>query len=373
MLSTTHTTRSFVFFTLALLALGGDEVAAFVVIKPATTSPSSLTTPLAAGGFGGGGGSATASRKSSKSNKKKKSPSSSSFGSSTKTNIPSFDVSASLLRLEKRYEELSQADAKRLFDAGDEDDDIWSSSNSNNKQDDRVTTEYVVTARPTTGNLDWVPVGQLLMARRLASYDHDEHDDHAINKPLMNAAISLYCRELAHMAALGSRVGFANVPRNQLQYAVEPTDSWHKHVYDTVIFQDKNKNKEITMTRAEAAQVLGFDHVNDLDRSSLKRAYRTLSMQYHPDRLLEASEQEQVEGAERYGRVKRAYEMLLTSSDSWYESLGGKERTDFIKIDTQLLSIGKANELLDFQQLLSAVVPLDPVLVQGFVARSMVR
>ena len=342
---------------LAALLLGGSahELAtAFAPssMHPVSSSKTESVTALSAGGFGGG---ASTARKSKGSKKKK---------AAAVSSVPAFDVNASLLRLEKVYDELSQADAKRLAD----DSDDWT-------EDDRITSEYVVTVRPSNGNLDWVPIGQMLIARKLSTYDHDDEDDEddeAINKPLMHATVSLYCRELARMAVLASRVGYSNVPRNELQYAVEPAGSWHKHVYDAIL--EENKKGEVTMTRTEAATILGFDDVSDVDRSSLKQAYRSLSMKWHPDRLLDLSEEEAQAGADKYFQIKQAYEkMLSASSGSWYESLGGKERTDFIKFDSQLLSIGKAHQIVEAQDLQSAVVPLDPELVQGFVARSMSR
>ena len=350
-----------------------------------TTTPHSRVTPFqsninddserstvfilrAAGGFGG-----TAFSKRNNKSKNKK--------ASTNKKLPStvsFDANASLLRLEKKYEELSQADAKRLAKQ-DHDVDIY---------DDIVSTEYIVAVRPSSQSSssfsssvsDWVPVAQLMLCRK----DHFVSNNDDDSKHLLYSAVSFYCRELAQAALLGSRM-FAVVPRNYLQYSVESTSSFYKHVYDNILVDSVDSDNE-SMTNANARSLLGLvedDKGNNssLDRSTLKKAYRNLSMEWHPDRMIGESKEKQREAATRYANIKQAYETLLAGGTvqldsqaktmpSWYESLGGRERTDFWVLDKPLLPIAKAQSALDMERVESAVTGLDPDLVQSFVARN---
>jgi DnaJ domain len=274
-----------------------------------------------------------------------------------------FNVNASLSRLEKKYDELTRAAAKSLHKEEDDDDD-----------NDIVTTEYVVAARAEGYVGDWVPIAQFCLARTASQASSSE----GVSDPLIRATVSYYCREFSHVATLGSRV-FQSVPRNLLQYAVESTDSFHKHVYETAL-QGKNDdaNNNNVMTKQEARLVLNLSEVINGgadDASEIKRTYRTMSFQWHPDRFVgtDRSPADIDAAAEHYSRIKLAYETLTSGvrdeGKSWYQSLGGRARTDFVG-PLQLLSLDAAKEAIEASGVATAVCGLDRELVQGFVARS---
>ncbi|GAX19935.1 hypothetical protein FisN_1Lh594 [Fistulifera solaris] len=296
------------FASIFLLLLCSHEAVAFHVTSP---SASASTTSLWAGM-----GMAT---KNKKSGTVKKTP---------------YDVNASLLRLGKKYDELLLNNAKTLRKETDDDDDL-------------MTSEYVIAARAGSIVPDWIPVAQLVLAR-------SEEDS-----VLPIAAASYYCRELSQLAIQGSRV-FQSVPRNLMEYSVEPADSFYKYVYDAVI-----DAKSVAMTTAQAREILGVAH--DDDDAAIKHKYRRLSFDYHPDRAADKEEE--------YGRVQLAYETIgmrrMSQGHSWYASLGGRARTDFVG-PIELMSIEKAENTLKASNVLlqSAVCGLNPSMVQSFVARS---
>lgn len=281
---------------------------------------------------------------------------------SKKKNAP-FDVNASLMRLEKLYDAISLANAKAV----QSDDDI--------DHDDIVTTEYVIAARSTkisdTKSIaDWVPVAQMCVARPLC----DAKSSEGVADISVQAVVSHYCREIFHAATLGSPM-FRSLPRNEIQYSVETLDSFHKHVYEVIVDGKKDGGKidGERMSKVQARVVLKLDDdVNDM--LVIKRAYRGLSFELHPDRLVgtDKSREEVQSSSEEYALVKLAYETLSSgvrkNEGSWYESLGGRARTDFRPIS--LLSLDEAKEYMSRIKMQSAIVGLDPEMVQTFVIRN---
>lgn len=273
-----------------------------------------------------------------------------------------FNVNASLSRLEKRYDEISLAAAKTLQQ--DED-----------SPGDMATTEYMVTARAVGKSQkssvpDWVPIAQMTLARSLAK----AQDSEGAFDPAARAAVSLYCRELSLAASVGAPV-FQSVARNEMQYAVESMDSFSKHVYDVVV-EGKNEDasNENTMTKVEARSALNLEDEN-VDKSGIKVAYRKLSFALHPDRFVgtNKSESELQESSNEFLRVKLAYETLSSGvrdeGKSWYESLGGRARTDFAgPID--LLSLAQAQSTLESNGIQSAVTGVNPDLMSRFLVRN---
>ena len=281
-----------------------------------------------------------------------------------KAKSPPFDVSASLIRLEKRYDELILAMNKR-YDLEDDDDDDDDDSSI-------VTSEYVVAVRvekregeERSGVSDWVPVAQLCIAR-----PHSEYHD-GVKDPAVQAAISCHCRELSHVATLGAKV-FATCARNEIQYGVEPLESFHKHVYEAVVEGGSSKgNPNEILTKSQAREILGLNE--GADKSDAKQAYRKLSFQLHPDRF-EGSEEECKDAAMQFARVKLAYDTLNSGireeGSSWYESLGGRYRTGFVG-PVNLLPLAAADEYLQKKKISSAIVGMNRDLVQSFVARNL--
>jgi len=265
-----------------------------------------------------------------------------------------FDVSASMLRLEKRYDELLMAAAKQT--AKDDDEEGGSSAG------EKITSEYIVAARSIAksgGVKDWVPFAQLCLVRPESEYDN-AHD-------VVQAAVSSYCRELSSIAAFGAPV-FATLARSDLQYSIEPIQSFQKFVYDTVI----EGVTEQDMTKKVARETLGLDQ-NESDKTVIKQSYRKLSFELHPDRF-EGSPEEQEAAAERFGRVKLAYEMLSSGvrqdGVSWYESLGGRARTEF-KGPINLLPLAAAQEQMTRRNAEGGLQGIDKDLIQTFVARNL--
>lgn len=279
-----------------------------------------------------------------------------------------FDVNASLLRLEKKYDELMLNVAKELKKEEEEADSYssWSSG-----EIEMITSEYVIAARSSSqkGSVpDWVPFAQLCLKRPETQYEDGASD------AMVQTAISNYCRELSHLAAVGAPV-FSTIARNDLQYSVESVDSFHKFVYDEVVEGKASKNPDQAMTKAEARKTLGLledgADAAEITKSDIKKAYRSLSFELHPDRF-QGTPEECKEATNQFGRVKLAYDTLNSGvreeGVSWYESLGGKERTGFVG-PVNLLPIGAAQETMTRHKAEGALCALDPQLVQSFVAR----
>jgi len=354
-----------------MLVLPGQAEAFTVFVHRAhTVRGSTSTAALSASSRGMGMGSSIKSKSTKKKkNGRNKYPKSSKNGNGSRT---PFDVSASLLRLEKRYDRLLLAAAKRLQEEEEEDD----------YDDDIVTTEYVIAARDKTFKIvsDWVPVAQLCLARTA----RDAHGSEGSCSHQVRAALSLYCREISHVAGLGSRI-FPSIPRSDLEYSVETVDSFYKYVYDVVVEPERSSSSGANqqagggqhgptkMSKREARAVLQISEEEDCSLQDIKTRYRRLSFDCHPDRVAQLTEAERQAAAEEFGIVKLAYETLTESGwvrkdgASWYESIGGRARTDFVG-PIELLPLAKAEiELASCQ---SAVIGLDPDLVQAFVTRS---
>lgn len=260
------------------------------------------------------------------------------------------NVNASLLRLEKRYEELQKAAAKTL---------------ASEDEDGAVTSDYVVATRALGYIDDWVPIAQICIVRE------DESD----NVPVLPAVISQYCRELSKVAATGSTL-FQSIPRHLFEYSVETEASFHKFVFDPIVQGNLEQVEGQVMTKAMAKEILELEdlsEVNDRERKSkIKSAYRKKSFEFHPDRFVgkDLSPDETTTAANAYSSIQRAYETLssgVVGSSSWYASLGGRARTDFIG-PVELLPLGVASEIAIGAE--SALLGLDPAIVQQFVARS---
>jgi hypothetical protein len=282
---------------------------------------------------------------------------------------PSFDVSKSMLKSEKLYDELLK-EANKI------------QNNEDHKDHGHFTTnEYVIAARinpdvkadsiPGASSVsDWVPVAQLCLTK---PFEDERHDETAMKRQRLSSAISLYCREISYVASLGSSI-FKSIPRNFIQYSVEDIDSFHKYVYEDVI-EGKNadaKNDSV-MTKVEAREVLKLaDDCNDL--SEIKQAYRKLSMKLHPDRFVgvERTEEEVEKSNDDFSKVKIAYESLqsgVRTNGSWYESLGGRSRTDFVG-SLEMLSMDKAKAELEKRHYKCAIAGLTQETVMAFVTRN---
>lgn len=232
-----------------------------------------------------------------------------------------FNVGASLLKLEKEYDKLVLAQAKAMAKE-DEEQSIW---------------EYVIAAKAQ--QKDWVPIAQICL----------ESPDEP-SEILRNQAVSGVCREISALAISGAK-HFQSVPRDQISYSLESTESFYKFVYEPLL-----EGKKEHMSKSTAREILGVTSSDDV--ATIKSVYRKLSMQWHPDRHDEGSKEE---ASLKFQQVRDAYERLHVTTDSWYESLGGKERTEFCSIFLTPKS----------RAIPCGLVALDPELVQTFAARSL--
>jgi hypothetical protein len=278
-----------------------------------------------------------------------------------------FDVNASLIRLEKKYDELMLGVAK---DLKREEEEAESYSSWSSGEIEMMTSEYVIAARASSKKSsvpDWVPIAQLCLKRPETEYHEGASD------AMVRTAVSVYCRELFRLAAQGAPV-FSTIARNDLQYSVESVDSFQKFVYDDVVEGNANKNPDQAMTKTEARKTLGLlEDVSEITKSDIKQAYRKLSFELHPDRF-EGTPEECEEATRQFGRVKLAYDTLSSGvreeGVSWYESLGGKERTGFVG-PVKLMPLGEAQESMTRRKAQGALCGLDPTMVQSFVARQL--
>lgn len=282
-----------------------------------------------------------------------------------------FDVAASLMRHEKLYDELSTEAAKALLD-------------EENSINDVVFSEYVVAARydpegavppGVKSASDWVPVVQLCVSRPINQYEDGEEKTRA----RIRAAISAYRREICASAGLAAPI-FNSLPRNMIQYGVEPHESFFRYVYEDVM-EGKNDDEtnDLVMTKREAREVLNLEpDCDDLD--VIKRAYRSRSFEVHPDRFSRSKDRTEEEvraSSGAFAKAKLAYETLRSgtrhesggSSMSWYESLGGRARTDFVG-PVELLPLAEARAVVDGGKFRCAVVGIEHDTVRAFVARN---
>jgi len=325
------------------------------------TSTSISTTSLSMAGMGMSGGT---KKKSNKKGGSKKAP----------AQGAKFDVAKASLKSERLYDDLQREQTK--IDNLDVDTFAY------------ITAEYMVTARVKPSDMkdmnipgaasvsDWVPVAQLCLRRHV---DEPGFDVHTRDCERVRTSVSYYCREISHMGSMAASI-FKSIPRNSIEYAAEPIDSFYKFVYDDVI---QGKNQDIknsnTMTKIDARKALELDEGCN-DASEIKSAYRKLSFKLHPDRLVgkNLSEEEMNQAAEDFGNVKLAYESMSSgvrgdagsgSSKSWYESLGGRSRSDFSGRMT-LMPMNEAKDAFIAGNYKSAVTGLRPDTVMAFVTRN---
>lgn len=337
-------------------------IAAAYAFSPASLGTRDRVSSLNMAGMGMGGG-ATKSRKKKGGGGKKSKKSS---GSSP------FDVAKSMLKCEKIYDEMLREAAKVA-----DDDDF-----------DFITAEYMIAARVAPKEMakmnipgavsvsDWVPVAQLCLKRHV---DDPKFDSHVRDCERIQTAVSYYCREISYVATLGASV-FKSIPRNAIEYSAEPIDSFYKFVYEDIIEgRNQNDKNENSMTKAEARSVLELEEGCN-DASEIKSAYRKLSFKLHPDRFVSKgrSEEEIKQASEDFAKVKIAYEALSSGvrgdssgskNLSWYESLGGRSRTDFSG-KLNLLPLGEAKEKFVKEEYKSSVAGLNPETVMAFVTRN---
>ena len=161
-------------------------------------------------------------------------------------------------------------------------------------------------------------------------------------------------------------------------------------------------NEKVKMTKSNARQILQLEE-GCTDATLIKRAYKKLSMAYHPDRFINSdkTKEEIEESTHQFTLVKMAYEALnsgvrssngndtegvvvvngdgglsmsttttttTTRRSSWYESLGGKSRTEFVG-PIELLSAEKASALCN-KAFKCGVIGLDPDITMAFVVRN---
>jgi hypothetical protein len=187
--------------------------------------------------------------------------------------------------------------------------------------------------------VDWVPCAQLLIL--------DKKDIFFDNNFLATTAAT-FAREI-HCALTTQIPSAAKISASRLEYAAEPLDSFEKFVYP--MYDPSFKEDKDRMGKREAAKVLfpDADEQSTLpDAATIKRAYRKLSMKYHPDAAIGDTDAEKTKeaNAKAFGRIQSAYTVLGTDTHSaglsWYEAIGGTDRTDFSRgLDLSGFKIGQ--------------------------------
>jgi len=348
--------------TVALASLVGiTSVGAFVPL-PQTPSflprffhPAPLTMVATSSqkkgmGMGGGAGTGMGKKSGNKSKRRRTAAASAS--------VP-FDAAAAYNRSEKRYDELiAEADA----------------SDPDGPYGGLMAREYMIVAQQTgtvgagaSSLFDWTPAAHLV----LVGAD-------SLSDPTTAAerGVSSLKREIHHALVTGIPSA-ASLPRSEVRYALEPLRDFMEYVFDAVIADKASDGDEKPMSKAEARRILGLE--SDSDASTVKRAYRKITLAYHPDRFAASGEEEPEEAAEKFQAGTRAYETLgggmgaTVEGSSWYESLGGRARTEF----SGPLILGKAGvagalegapfEAGGYKVAVSAV---DPEITMMFIARN---
>jgi hypothetical protein len=306
---------------------------------------------------GMGMGSATATKKKGKVKGTKTGKSAAAFGGKASTSkTASFDVAASLSRLEKQYDALL-SEADKSIKSDDE----------FHKDGDAIVSEYVLAARCRPGNSapsavsDWVPIAQLAISRQ---WQHNNDDALPL---VVRSAVSCLRREVGHAAMLGSS-SFKDVSRDSLEYSAEPLSSFEKFVYGEVLDNRpsgaSDSEEETKVSKGRAREILKLDEEQFEDRGAIRRAYRAKTFELHPDRFVgvDRTEVEIKTASDEFALVKLAYETLNSgvrnnaatngdssssvSRQSWYESLGGRSRTDFVgPIEMISMDTAKANAM----------------------------
>jgi hypothetical protein len=306
---------------------------------------------------GMGMGGATTTKKKGKVKGSKTGKSAAAFGGKTSASKTApFDVAASLSRLEKQYDALL-AEADKSIKSDDE----------HHKDDDAIVSEYVLAARckpgPTAPSAvsDWVPIAQLAISRQW------QHNNDDVLPLVVRSAVSYFRREVGHAAILGSP-SFKSVSRDSLEYSAEPLSSFEKFVYGEVLEKRpssaSDSEEETSVTKTRAREILKLDVEQYDDRGAIRRAYRAKTFELHPDRFVgvDRTEVEIKTASDEFALVKLAYETLNSgvrnnastngdsssspSRQSWYESLGGRSRTDFVgPIEMISMDTAKANAM----------------------------
>ncbi|KAG5181641.1 hypothetical protein JKP88DRAFT_263574 [Tribonema minus] len=231
---------------------------------------------------------------------------------------------------------------------------------------------------------DWVPCAQLgLLSSATSPVDQ---------MVPVTAAVASLCREVVTAATTSVPSLLTRVPHAHLEYAVEPTDCWMKWVYETVVEERKGgagaggRGGEPAVTRADAWGVLGVEP--GASAGEVKRAYLKLARDLHPDALVGREPEEIAEAEARFLLVTKSYELVggglgggsdvgataAAARASWYESIGGKGRTEFATVNLAGQRMGSA--LLGAEMELNlggwraAVRGLDADIVQTFASRN---
>lgn len=224
---------------------------------------------------------------------------------------------------------------------------------------------------------DWVPALQLAVLG---------DRDLTVTKEFLAEAVGALARE-CYCALTTSVPSLKSLPATNLEYAAEKQDSFEKHVYPLWDPSFRSgEGKEPRMNKKAALAVLFPDDdaaAAAPDADQIKRQYRRMSMQHHPDRNVgvEQTDAEVEAAAEAFRLVQAAYSVLGAETHSpgmsWYEALGGTERQDFhglsvgasgVKIGTESEGAVKGHAVKGGWS--QAVYSLDPELPQFFASRN---
>lgn len=271
------------------------------------------------------------------------------FGAPASASAPPFDVSASLARSELLYDKLA---ASAFADVVSEDSEMPG----------QVCLEYVVTARGGTLP-DWVPVAQLCLLLPSSGP--------LTSELLLPAAVKEHRRELLKAASVS--LPSATLPANSVEYAVEPVADFMKLVYSAVYERDSDDASGRSST-ADSLAALGLPP--GASQPEVKSAYRKACARYHPDRFLDATEEERGAAEAKFQDANRAYDKLSSGGGgggSGYRAISGGERVGFFEVkgkkDDVAGTVGGGGR--EGGEWASAVRCLEPEVSRFFLAKAM--
>ena len=158
------------------------------------------------------------------------------------------------------------------------------------------------------------------------------------------------------------------VSPNSVEYSIESFSSWEKYVFP--VWDSEGSDQQKPTSKNDAWEALELEPGSDAD--AIKQAYRKLSMKYHPDQNPDDPVAE-----DKLQAVQAAYSVLgkdtHSAGMSWYEALGGTERTDFHgPLTLQAVGVRRLGWELEVEDggWRVAVAQLEPELVQFFASRN---
>jgi len=268
--------------------------------------------------------------------------------------------------LERRRAQINAADGESISDDGAVGEGEPPLGEASSDAVAGSVTKYVVALRTTARSCaefsDWVPVAIVAIGC----------GDAAAPDSLVPSAVGAHVKEVIEGASQSISV-LRKVARETLEYAYEPLDSFESHVYEGL--------QGRTERRGDAYKTLGIEP--GASAGEVKKAHRKLMMELHPDRFVgdeegaATAQAQMLEVQEAYGELGGGQGASI--SGSFYESIGGKARTDFsgALAKERLAPLGKRRPEMEVPiedgGWSAGVVPMTQSISQEFVTRNLMR